>query len=343
MSIKFVDDFELYSYPFLTLTYFTYYFSELINLAWWFNFILQLNWYSNPEDVIADKLFRVKKYEKGIMAVLPVFAVINILYIMVMLILVFIQDCSDCHSYFHFDLCKGQCYSVGRVFKTGFQVLIFLGLVLITCLIVLGFTLLFKMRRNLNFFYQEKKIPILLTILLTSIATAWRSCYTFFTEYVAWNDLKYNYAARKNQKDEELLLNIIICAIDIYLPMAILMFNIKTINFQKYIQKLIKGWNYHQPFTNSSLFIMKNSRDSLHEEDSIDKQTFYNAKRSPNLNRSENYLNESQESSYVLSDDEDEKSSLDLYKKEFERLQAENAFKESVIVDSTRQSTKFES
>lgn len=55
------------------------------------------------------------------------------------------------------------------------------------------------MKKNLNFFYKQKYIHIILTIVLSTIVTLWRSLYTNLRVMTA-EDLKYNYAARISDK-----------------------------------------------------------------------------------------------------------------------------------------------
>lgn len=103
--------------------------------------------------------------------------------------------------------------------------------------------MLIEMKKNLNFFYREKKIHVIITMILASITVAWRSTYTN-TDILTHNDIKYNFAASYDKNDCYMSIEIFVCIIDVFLPLSLLMYNIKTINFEKYLKNLLKGFDY---------------------------------------------------------------------------------------------------
>lgn len=110
----------------------------------------------------------------------------------------------------------------------------------------------------------------MMTIVLSTCTTLWRSLYTYI-DFLTKNDLKYNYAARVPSKPlSQMPLEISICLVDTYLPLAILMYNIKTINFEKYLKSLLKGCSYGKHHSTASIFIQtkegvdENSEDYIH-------------------------------------------------------------------------------
>ena len=91
-------------------------------------------------------------------------------------------------------------------------------------------------------------------MILSSLTIVWRNWYTNF-DFLTRNDLKYNYAARIDNGPKSIPVQIIVWAIDIFLPLAVLMYNIKTINFEKYLKNLLKGFNYRKHHSSASIFI----------------------------------------------------------------------------------------
>ena len=128
--------------------------------------------------------------------------------------------------------------------------------------------MLYEMKKNLNFYYKEKLSNIILTMILSSLTIAWRSLYTNFV-FLNRNDLKYNYAARVDKGADYIPIQIIVWVIDIFLPLAVLMYNIKTINFEKYLKNLLKGFNYKKHHSSASIFIVTYHIDTSENSEEV--------------------------------------------------------------------------
>lgn len=99
---------------------------------------------------------------------------------------------------------------------------------------------LMKMKRNLNYYYNLKKWSIQVTIILSCFVTLWKCFYSLF-RVVRENDIKYNYIFRHDLRPESLPGQILVCFIDIFAPIAVIIINIRTVNFVKYIHDLMSG------------------------------------------------------------------------------------------------------
>jgi hypothetical protein len=128
------------------------------------------------------------------------------------------------------------------------------AIVLIASKIVFGLLLLKKLKNNLNFYYLKKRKEIIFTIIFTSLVTLWKALYNYIS-FFQENDLKRSFLHYRNVDGIEIPLEIAICIIDIFMPLAAIGHNIRTVNFRKYLGALIKGVGLESHYLNSSIFI----------------------------------------------------------------------------------------
>jgi hypothetical protein len=76
--------------------------------------------------------------------------------------------------------------------------------------------------------------------------------------------LEYNFLARQPLKPWQVPINIGIMLVDVFIPILLMIYYIKAIDFQKYLMMLMKACELNQYYPNSSYFICRNSRDDLH-------------------------------------------------------------------------------
>ena len=175
-------------------------------------------------------------------------------------IVTFVKIWSDWNPYYYKDQCSDEWYNIVSAFLFWFRVILAIGSILILLKIIVGILMLFIMKNNLHFYFNEKYKWIIVAMILSSATIIWRIWYTNF-DFLSQSDLKFNYIARKEVRLSQMPVQITICIIDIFLPLVVLMYNIKTINFEKYLKNLLKGWNYQKHHSNASIFILTNNLD----------------------------------------------------------------------------------
>ena len=264
-GIKFADNFEFQNYPYFIYVYYSYYLSEVINVTCWIGFIFHLQLYSKKDEITDEKINRVKCVERVLLVINIIIFVFFIIWMVSLHIitLVNLSDCEPWHPFYEFKEWKNQWYDIAYVFKGLFHLLLVLGGILILIKISTGIILLVKMKKNLNFFYQQKYIHIILTIIVSTLVTLWRCFYSLFIDYY---DVKYNYAARKYKEGKHMPVEITVWLIDLLLPIAVMMYNIKNINYEKYIKKMLKGCMVQMHHSDASIFLVKQNLLNVSEK-----------------------------------------------------------------------------
>ena len=149
-----------------------------------------------------------------------------------------------------------MCRKVGRIYNASYLFIGTLLIIIILIKIASGAFLLHKMRRNLNFYYQEKSRGIRVTIILSCFITLWKSLYNYMN-LIRRNDIKYRFISQSNILPSSVPYQVIICFIDIFAPIAVMIINIRTVNFVKYLLALMKGCDKKNNCVSPSIFIVK--------------------------------------------------------------------------------------
>jgi hypothetical protein len=142
-------------------------------------------------------------------------------------------------------------------------------------------------------------------------------------------------------------IEITICLLDVFLPIAILMYNIKTINYEKYIKNMLKGSQIKIHISEASLFLVLRKEVDITEfsEDFMNavqcnSNTSYKSKSdymklaasAERKSVSDAHFNnhrESLESSLVTEDYDDYDS--EAYKKNYQSIRMQEKMGESII------------
>lgn len=132
--------------------------------------------------------------------------------------------------------------------------------------VLLGTLLLIKMRKQLNYFYNHNKWEIIITIFMGIIASIWKILLNYYTPFLDI-DLKFNFAARVKIPDHELPIQTLVMVIDIFLPILVIISNIKSNDFSKYIFNLMKGRQLTQYYIICSIFIWTKRGQTLVNSD----------------------------------------------------------------------------
>ena len=133
-----------------------------------------------------------------------------------------------------------MCLDVGNYVRHTFYLAATILIIIILLKISTGVSVLLKMKKNLNFYYLSQRWEIRLTIVLTCFITLWKSMYNFYN-LIRDVDLKYSFLARSTTEPYSLTYQIPVCLIDIFAPMLVMVVNIRTVNFVKYLISLMKG------------------------------------------------------------------------------------------------------
>lgn len=121
------------------------------------------------------------------------------------------------------------------------------------------------MKRNLNYYYMLKRKSIIASMVMTGVVSGWRTIYYFLSRYIQRQDLKYNFLARQPLSPWQIPLNIGIMLFDVFIPILLMVYYIKAIDFQKYLMMLMKACELNEFYPNSSYFICINSKDKPNE------------------------------------------------------------------------------
>jgi len=264
-SLKFIDSITLVNYTFYTYVWYAYHFAEIINISCWVVFIMQINTYSNASsfvqndqnilrEIVNDKIETIRSKERLILwFILTIFGMYLIVSIFTN-VLTFAINWLDCSPYYDTVDWPSRCFRISDLHLRLFQFCSIIAVILIILKITFGVILLNKMKKNLYFFYLIKRNEIIVTIVLTSIITSWKAIYNYFN-FLRVNDLKYSFLHRQTMKGEYLTVEIIICIIDIFLPMVAIAYNIRTVNFRKYLINLLKGVGLEYWYLRASIFL----------------------------------------------------------------------------------------
>lgn len=80
------------------------------------------------------------------------------------------------------------------------------------------------------------------------------SSYTFFTDIKKY-DFNYNIISRNSMDVGHIILGIFISTLELFTPLVIMIINLKTVNFKKYLFNLMKGYGNEHYFVHSSYFL----------------------------------------------------------------------------------------
>ena len=154
--------------------------------------------------------------------------------------LMFTNGCWDCTPYEQNLGCSDGCFRIARLHPILFEICALLALFIIIAKISVGIRVLSQMKRNLNFYYKTKRNEIILTIALSSFIVAWKCIYNYFN-FLREHDLKFNFLNRRPLTLPSAPTQIIVFLTDGFLPIILIIFNIRTVNFRKYLKNLMKG------------------------------------------------------------------------------------------------------
>jgi len=251
---RFIDNARLVCYTFYVYICFAYQWAEIINTTWWINFIMQINIYSGTKNFSMNHMKQMRNREKWFITLYWMLIILYLIPAITLNFLTFYQNWYDCSPWGENSFWNDTWNGIASAHRTIFEVCSILNTVWITIKIIVGIKLLTKMRSNLNFFYQTKRNEIIITIVMTTFITSWKSTYNYFS-FIRENDLKDSYMNFRDLKPQELPLEITVTLVDIFLPLAAVIYNIRTVNFRKYLKSLLKGSGMGEYYFAASLFV----------------------------------------------------------------------------------------
>ena len=143
-------------------------------------------------------------------------------------------------------------------------------------------------------------------------------------------------------------LEITICLLDVFLPAAILMYNIKNINYAKYIQNLLKGCKFNIKSSDASIFIvLRQKLDQSEQSDDFiqavqvgstvkSKRIYEPLESSRKSTNDKAYHPCSLESSMLTEDEED--YDQEAYQRNFQSIRIQDKMTESILSRSVYES-----
>lgn len=128
--------------------------------------------------------------------------------------------------------------------------------------VIVGSFLLVQLKRHLNNHYLKKKKGILFTIIASCAIITIRILYTAFDTFRKC-DLKHNFAARMGFPAWEAPFQLLLSIFDAGFPIAIMLINIRTINFRVYLLELIRACALERFCKVASIFIQYKDSETL--------------------------------------------------------------------------------
>ncbi|CAI2370075.1 unnamed protein product [Moneuplotes crassus] len=282
LTLKFYKGYEFHNYGVFLFIYFHFLMSEVINISCWRNFQSHLCNCVNGLKVICrreeetDSLsqfsetifsgFRTVKIKEKF-EIFVIFIVFFLFCIWNMFIIIFSvanSHCSGCHSLYApaDEVCfEATCKNISIMRKKTFYVLCVFAGVVILFKLFFGVRLLILMRHHLYVRYLKSRKGIIFTLISSCIIIASRTLLTFVNN-VAKCDLRYNFTARMPFPSENGLLQLLIALIKDLLPIAVMLLNIRTINFKVYLIELIKACKLHSFSEEASIFLYHSGKTS---------------------------------------------------------------------------------
>lgn len=243
------------------MTMWSLYFQEIINMSCWVNLILQMNWYSkvnifSPKNAaeVRNLTESCKKKEKHIVHMWIAWATVLILPNLVFTILIIANGCHGWNLYDYEENWPNRWINLGKtmvfIYRFSFLLCSLLSFVKIT----IGVILLKKIRTNLNFYFEISRKEVIMSTLTTCLMFIFQSIYTYFSE-IRDVDINYRFMSRDSMETWELALGVFISSVEILMPLMIMLINIHTVNYKKYLYNLMKGYGSEQYFLRSSYFV----------------------------------------------------------------------------------------
>jgi hypothetical protein len=213
----------------------------------------------NPIE-ISVKIYKLRKLEKWIFTVVVIIAAIYILTWLGFNITTLVFSWKDWHPLLHKDDWEPRWKHLTEIYIMYFNIGAGVGILMNIGKIILGILLLIKMKKQLNYFYFQNRWKIILTIIMGIISSIWKVLLNYYTPFLG-TDLKFNYAATVKIEDYALPYQAIVMIIDILLPIWVILSNINSTDFDKYIFNLMRGRQLTKYYLICSFFIR--SRRSL--------------------------------------------------------------------------------
>jgi hypothetical protein len=159
--------------------------------------------------------------------------------------------------------CNGECLYLSKKYFLLSKVTFSIGILLISIKAIVAAYLLKYMKGHLYFFYRQKRRGIITSVILGVICVIWNVAYWLIPQLRA-HDFVYIFTDReKETEDWKVPILVAVSLFDVFMPTLVIVFNIYTINFQKYIHNLLKGCEISSYVTTCSIFIKPRRRKSI--------------------------------------------------------------------------------
>lgn len=278
--MKFHENYEFHNDGIYNLVFFLFLLSEFINISWWINFQIHLQtWVSGLREiklnesqeephrnslsrVISSKFNLVKKKEIIELLVLIFLFLLYWSWNIFGIVLSYVRtQCSSCHPFYKYDqTCQEPKWKfVVDIYNYTFQGLCLMTVIIVILKVLVGVRLLILMRHNLYMRYKKRRKGIIFTIVFSCITILLRALYNFYDEFRKW-DLRYNFTARMGFPSYIAPLQFLLSVIEDTLPIAVMLLNLKTINFKVYLLELINAWSLQSFTKEASIFLFFNKK-----------------------------------------------------------------------------------
>lgn len=233
------DDIVLYTIFSLIYMVYGLYSCEVVSITWWVNLIWQIDWYSKCEDYnlnsSADfwKFIKiVKRREKFIIVAWAALLVILVAPNIMLTFVILLNHWVSCNPrYYDVKKCPPKWEKIGSYLQDYFKIAAWICLVFLVLKVWIGSLLIYKLKRNLNFYYISKRFDIVVSIVSSWVVFGYQAWYIFWN-FVRDHDIIYRYSVKISMNDGELIYGTALWICETFIPFIVMVFNVRTVNFK---------------------------------------------------------------------------------------------------------------
>lgn len=274
ISLKFLEGYQFHNNGGANLILFLFLISEAINVSSWVNLLVHLrSWVyaislsDKSKDKVMAKFNKSKRYEKIVISFVFLLVIFYLWWNFGTIAYSFmVPNWRDWKPFYEFETSnweRNEWHTAMHLYQHTFFGLAIFGVLIGISKIVTGWILLYILKNHLNNHFYKRRWSIILSMIASWIIISNRTFYNLYKPYRTC-DLKYNFVAREAFPAWQAPFQIIITAlgmilltltIDITLPIIIMIMNIHTIDFKKFLETLIKAWGLERYIKNASIFV----------------------------------------------------------------------------------------
>lgn len=245
----------------------------------------------------------------------------------VMEVVILVNDCGKCNPFDEDQPWTNTWNMVIDATRWIYRVIWIFVLIFLIFKIWISSTLLYKLKMNLNFYYVIKKKDIIFVTVWSSIAFIFWIVFTFFEELKHYS-LNYRYVKKASMNTVELIFGTILLLWQVLLPILVMMVNVRSVNFKKYLFNIMKGYGNEQFFLCSSKFVYAKEQNlkliGMSGENLIDSQFQGDNRLHTQFSKASSNTDIQRELTISVMTENDEDDLINLYQEEFQKLKLED-------------------